>query len=204
VRGFFFVIEGGDGAGKSTQVALLAQALRERGYSDVVVTREPGATEFGAAIRAALLHAGDVAPQAEALAYAADRADHVATVIAPTMARGGIVLSDRYLDSSLAYQAQGRGLGDAQVRAINAFGTGGLEPDLTILLDITPEAGAARRDGKPDRIERAGVEFHARVAQRYRELAAEHPERYLVLDASDSAEEIHEAAVATVLELLGR
>ncbi|MCL2787047.1 MAG: dTMP kinase [Micrococcales bacterium] len=204
MRGFFFVIEGGDGAGKSTQVALLAQALRERGYSDVVVTREPGATEFGAAIRAALLHAGDVAPQAEALAYAADRADHVATVIAPTMARGGIVLSDRYLDSSLAYQAQGRGLGDAQVRAINAFGTGGLEPDLTILLDITPEAGAARRDGKPDRIERAGVEFHARVAQRYRELAAEHPERYLVLDASDSAEEIHEAAVATVLELLGR
>lgn len=195
--------EGGDGAGKSTQVQLLVEALRRRGYHDVVASCEPGGTDLGTSIRQALLHAGEVDPRAEALLYAADRAHHVATVIRPALDRGAIVVEDRYVDSSLAYQVAGRGLAEADVRGINNFGTGGLWPHLTVLLDIAPEAGAARlAGGEPDRLERAGGDFHGRVNACYRSLAAADAARYLVLDATQSRESIHQAVLERVVALI--
>jgi dTMP kinase len=201
-QGIFVVFEGGDGAGKTTQLRLLADALRARGGREAVVTREPGGTALGAQLRAALLHGGDVDPRAEALLYAADRAQHVAEVIRPALARGAIVLSDRYLDSSIAYQADGRALGEDAVRAANRLATGGLEPDLTVLLDIEPAAAAARlaaAPGSADRIEAAGPDFHAAVNARFRELAGRDPRRYAVLDAARPATELHAEVLAAVL-----
>src|SRR2546429_2275529 len=169
-RPAFIVLEGGDGCGKSTQAGILVARLRDRGR-EVVATREPGATEAGAAIRALVLGGGDLDPRAEALLVAADRAEHVAEVIRPALRRGAVVVSDRYVPSSLAYQGVARGLGVAEVARLSDWGTGGLEPDLVVVLDVDPAAAAGRRAGPQDRMEREPDEVRALVNQGYRDLA---------------------------------
>ena len=206
--GLFVVFEGGEGAGKSTQVAKLAEALRRYGR-DVVVTREPGATEVGARIRRLVLGPaldGDaLAPRAEALLYAADRAHHVATVVRPALTRGAVVISDRYVDSSLAYQGAGRTLPVEEISWLSSWATGGLKPDLVVLLDIEPRTGLARtvtRGGSPDRLEAESIEFHERVRYAFLDLASADPKRYLVLDATRPADEIATLVAQRVTGLL--
>ncbi len=186
--GFFLSFEGGEGAGKSTQTRMLADWFAERGY-EVVVTREPGATPIGQRLRQLLLDpdTGALSPRAEALLYAADRAEHVASVIRPALARGAVVITDRYVDSSLAYQGAGRDLSTGEVERLSSFATSGLRPDLTVLLDLRVEDGLARttlRDTSPDRLEQESLEFHQRVRDAFRELANTAPDRYLVVDGS--------------------
>jgi len=184
--GLFVTFEGGDGAGKTTQATLLEEWLRERGR-DVVRTREPGGTEVGVLVRDIVLHhRGHIAPRAEALLYAADRAHHVETVVRPAIARGDVVIQDRYLDSSVAYQGAGRVLDADDVRDLSLWATGGLLPDLTVLLDLDPAAARTRLDAeaKPfDRLEAEKGEFHARVRAGFLALAEADPERFVVLDA---------------------
>ena len=189
--GLFLAFEGGEGAGKTTQARLIAIWLREQGF-EVVNTHEPGATKVGMRLRALLLdtaHAG-MSPHAEALMYAADRAEHVAAVIEPALARGAVVITDRYVDSSLAYQGTGRGLRSAEIAKLNSWATGGRMPDLTILLDMPPESGLGRRTRSADRLEAEPPEFHRRVRAGFLALARAEPSRYLVLDASRPAEEV--------------
>jgi dTMP kinase len=186
--GLFIALEGGEGAGKTTQARMLAIWLREQGF-DVVTTREPGATKVGMRLRALLLdtaHAG-MSPRAEALMYAADRAEHVASVISPALARGAVVITDRYTDSSLAYQGAARGLRKDDVAWLSRWATGGLTPDLTIVLDLPPQAGLGRRESSADRLEAEPSEFHERVRAGFLALARAEPERYLVLDATRPA-----------------
>ena len=203
--GLFLTLEGGDGAGKTTQVALLEDWLVARGRR-VVRTREPGGTEVGAIIRDIVLHhRGDVSPRAEALLYAADRAHHVATVVRPALDRGDVVVQDRYLDSSVAYQGAGRVLGADEVRDLSLWATQGLLPDLTVLLDLDPAAARARRDAddKPfDRLEAERDDFHARVRAEFLRLAAAEPGRFLVLDATAPADDIAAAVRTRVSALL--
>lgn len=185
-RGFFLSFEGGDGVGKTVQSDALQQLLEGKGF-DVVRTREPGGTELGAEIRQLLLHRkGYMAPKAEALLYAADRAHNIETVVRPALAEGKVVIQDRYLDSSVAYQGAGRVLGADEVRDLSLWATDGLLPDLTILLDLDPEVGLARvrnsREGF-DRLESEKLEFHVRVRNHYLALATAEPERFLVIDA---------------------
>jgi len=190
-HGLFIAFEGGEGSGKTTQARLIAIWLREIGY-DVVTTHEPGATKVGMRLRALLLdtaHTG-MSPHAEALMYAADRAEHVASVIKPALDRGAVVISDRYVDSSLAYQGNGRGLSNADIAQLNSWATGGRMPDLTILLDMPPEAGLGRRARSADRLEAEPPEFHRRVRAGFLELARADPSRYLVLDATRSVAEV--------------
>lgn len=191
--GLFITLEGGDGVGKSTQAALLEEWLTGMGRS-VVRTREPGGTDAGVEIREIVLHhRGDIAPRAEALLYAADRAHHVATVVRPALERGDIVLQDRYIDSSVAYQGAGRVLGADEVRRLSAWATEGLQPDLTILLDLDADAARARLDGahkRFDRLEAERSEFHERVRAAFLGLAEDEPERFLVVDAARPVEEI--------------
>jgi len=198
-RGIFIAFEGGEGSGKSTQVDLLATALIAKGL-DVVVTREPGATDVGLQIRSLLLDrqastgpAGVVlAPRAEALLYAADRAHHVASVVRPALAKGSVVISDRYIDSSLAYQGAGRTLPVDEVSWLSKWATGGLRPDLVVLLDIEPSVGMARVTGRgvADRLEGESLSFHERVRYAFLDLAAADSRRYLIVDATLPAEEI--------------
>lgn len=189
--GAFISFEGCDGAGKSTQVRLLAAHLERAGRS-VVVTREPGATPLGAQIRSLLLTPGNIVPpRTEALLYAADRADHVAQVVRPALAAGSVVITDRYIDSSLAYQGAGRDLDLADIERISLWAVEGLEPDLTVLLDA-PAAelhSRMRAAGRtPDRLESEGDSFQEKVGERFLDLAAAHPERVVVVDARDSIE----------------
>ncbi|MCW2602653.1 MAG: tmk [Pseudonocardiales bacterium] len=202
--GLFIAFEGGEGAGKSMQIQRLAQALRDRDQS-VTVTYEPGATPAGKKIRGILLEAAEsVAPRAEALLFAADRAHHVETVIRPALDAGGIVLTDRYVDSSLAYQGAGRALAVEDVRRMSRWATGGLVPDLTILLDIDPAIGLARAKGRSahDLLERESLDFHERVRQAFRALAEAQPRRYLVLDATLRPDDLAAVISATVIGLL--
>ena len=203
--GLFLVFEGGEGAGKSTQIQHLATLLGQHGH-EVVVTREPGATEVGARIRAMVLSPGHtpVSPRAEALLYAADRAHHVSTVIRPALARGAIVISDRYVDSSLAYQGAGRALAVEEVSWLSAWATGGLKPHLVVLLDIDPRIGLARASlrGSPDRLEGESLDFHDRVRTSYLELAAKDTGRYLVIDATLDEKELASAISERVLPLV--
>jgi dTMP kinase len=189
-QGLLLALEGGEGAGKSTQARFLAIWLRDQGY-DVVATQEPGATKIGMRLRALLLdtaHTG-LSPRAEALMYAADRAEHVSSLIRPALQRGAVVVTDRYVDSSLAYQGAGRRLPVAEIAALSRWATGGLVPDLTILLDVPPEAGLARRVRSADRLEAEPAEFHERVRSGFLAQARADPSRYLVLDGTrDSAE----------------
>ncbi|MEH0937917.1 dTMP kinase [Micromonospora psammae] len=205
--GLFVVFEGGEGAGKSTQLEALAVRLRGHGR-DVVVTREPGATAVGARIRSLLLDPSlteALSPRAEALLYAADRAHHVASVVRPALARGAVVVSDRYVDSSLAYQGAGRTLPVEEVSWLSSWATGGLKPDLVVLLDVDPHTGLSRvaaRSQGADRLEAESVAFHERVRYAFLDLAANDPKRYLVLDAARPAEEISELVAGRVQELL--
>lgn len=201
-RGRFIVLEGGDGVGKSTQRALLGRWLEERGY-EVVLTREPGGTELGDLLRSALLHGGHVDARTEALLFATDRAHHVHTVVRPALERGAMVVSDRYLDSSAAYQGAARELGMDEVRDLSLWATNHLLPDLTIVLDLDPEVAAARREGAPDRLERESLDFHRRVRAGFLLLAAADPARYLVLDATREPRELHAAIAGRVGELVG-
>jgi dTMP kinase len=211
--GVFIAFEGGEGSGKSTQIELLAAALRDTGVA-VVVTREPGATTVGRRIRDLLLHDDEaLSPRAEALLFAADRAHHVATVIQPALDRGEVVLTDRYIDSSMAYQGAGRELTFDEIRRVSGWATSGLTPDLTVLLDIPAAKGLERargRNSRPaaagsdaDKLERESLEFHVRVSMAYRGLAEAAPGRYLVLDAMRPASELAPEILAAVEGLLG-
>jgi dTMP kinase len=202
-RGLFISFEGIDGAGKSTQVGLLAEYLRAAGRQ-VATTREPGGTELGDSIREILLHSkGHINSRAEALLYAADRAQHVALEIEPNLAAGTDVITDRYLDSSVAYQGAGRELGAGQVRELSMFATNGLLPALTVLLDVAPEVAATRLSGgELDRLESEKVEFFAAVRAEFLKLAAAEPARWLVLDASLPVAELAAAVQARVAGLL--
>ena len=191
-RGAFISFEGGDGVGKSTQLQLLAAALRAAGH-EVVSTREPGGTALGLELRDAVLHGDHVSPRTEALLYATDRAHHVDTVVRPALRRGAVVLTDRYLDSSVAYQGDGRNLGAAEVERLSLWATDNLLPDLTVLLDLDPTVGLTRLTGSPDRLERAGADFHARTRQAFLDRAAAGGDRWLVLDATASVESLAQA-----------
>ncbi|GAA3373779.1 hypothetical protein GCM10020367_35060 [Streptomyces sannanensis] len=193
--GFFIALEGGDGAGKSTQVKALAEWIRDKGH-EVVVTREPGATPIGKRLRSILLDlsSAGLSHRAEALLYAADRAEHVDSVVRPALARGAVVISDRYIDSSVAYQGAGRDLSPTEIARISRWATDGLVPHLTVLLDVSPEAARERFTEAPDRLESEPPEFHARVRAGFLTLAAADPGRYLVVDASQDPE-----AVTTVV-----
>ena len=202
----FISFEGIDGVGKSTQADLLEAHLV--GLSrEVVRTLEPGGSELGRDIRKLLLHSGHVDARAEALLYAADRAHHVATVIRPALAEGKVVITDRYLDSSVAYQGAGRILGATEVRDLSMWAIKGLLPALTVLLDLDAASAVARRANTgdaPDRLEREKVEFFEAVRACYLELAAAEPERFLGVDARLTVEEIQSQIRVRVDELLGR
>jgi dTMP kinase len=201
--GLFVALEGGEGAGKSTQARLLAIWLRELGF-DVVSTHEPGATKIGMRLRALLLdtaHTG-LSPKAEALMYAADRAEHVDAVIRPALDRGAVVVTDRYVDSSLAYQGAGRRLPMAEISELNQWATTGLTPDLTVLLDLPPLTGLGRRRSSADRLEAEPVDFHQRVRSGFLSLAEGSPDRYAVLDAARPEADLSREIQARVRILL--
>lgn len=204
-RGLFITLEGGDGSGKSTQAALLGEWLAAEGR-EIVRTREPGGTPFGNEVREIVLHSrGDISPRAEALLYAADRAHHIATKVRPALARGEIVIQDRYLDSSVAYQGAGRVLDATEIRELSLWAAEGLLPDVTILLDLNESVARERLDSankKFDRFEAEKGEFHARVRHAFLALAAAEPERFLVLDASLPIAELAERIRARVAPLL--
>ena len=201
-RGVFVVFEGGDGVGKSTQVDLLTRHLAVGGH-EVVTTFEPGATRLGALLRGVLLHgdAGDVDARTEALLYAADKAEHLHEVVRPALARGAVVLCDRYVDSMVAYQGAGRVLDPSEVERIARWATGDLRPDLTVLLDLEPAEGLGGLKDL-DRLESAGLDFHARARAFFLALAERDPDRYLVLPARRSREELAAAIVARVEQIL--
>ncbi|MEU4510919.1 dTMP kinase [Nonomuraea wenchangensis] len=203
VPGLFVAFEGGEGSGKTTQSRTIAIWLRDQGY-DVVQTREPGSTKVGMRLRAILLDAAEkgLSARAEALLYAADRAEHVEKVIRPALHRGSLVITDRYVDSSLAYQGAGRALAPDDVSKINAWATGGLVPHLTVLIDTPPEVGLTRLGGAVDRIEAEPLEFHERVRKEFRALAAAAPERYLVVDGTLPMDEITRQIQDRIHELL--
>jgi dTMP kinase len=189
-RGLFVAFEGGDGAGKSTQVRLLVAALSAAGRR-VVVTRQPGGTELGSQIRDLLLHGGEVSPRAEALLFAADKAQHVDHLIRPALDRGEDVVTDRYTDSSIAYQGAGRDLGPDEIHRLLDWAVAGLFPDLTIVLDVPAEVGRQRRGSVHDRLEREHDAFHDRVRRHFLDLAAAAPERYLVVDGTQPPARLH-------------
>ena len=189
-RGVFITFEGGDGSGKSTQIQSVREWFASRGR-EVIVTREPGGTELGTEIRRLVQNGPeDVDARTEALLYAADRAYHVATVIGPALERGAVVLGDRYIDSSLAYQGAARSLGVDEIASLSAWATQGLYPSLTFLLDLPPEVGARRRTDAPDRMERESMDFHERVRHEYLRLADAEPDRIVVIDAVGTVDEV--------------
>lgn len=203
MTGCFIVFEGGDGVGKSTQMRALVDSLTTRGH-EVVSTHEPGGTTVGLAIRRILLDptTGDLDARAEALLYAADKAHHLYQVVRPALARGAVVISDRYVDSMLAYQGAGRRLNLGEVEKIARWATGDLRPDLTVLLDM-PHADAVGKIADQDRLEQAGDDFHAAVRRHFLELARADPERYLVLPARDSRASLARRILGRVLEVVG-
>ncbi|MGY2753519.1 dTMP kinase [Thermostichus sp. MS-CIW-21] len=184
----FITLEGGEGVGKTTQQALLAERLQREGYA-CVSTREPGGTALGEALRELLLHGDPLTPLAELFLYAADRAEHVQKCILPALAAGQVVVCDRFTDSTLAYQGYGRGLDLEKIRQLNHLATGGLQPHLTLWLDLPPEVGLAR-SGLADRLEQERLEFHRRVHQGFQALAAAEPQRIVRIDAEGSPLEV--------------
>jgi dTMP kinase len=203
MAGLFITFEGGDGAGKSTQARLLATALELAGQK-VVLTREPGGTEIAEEIRNIVLNPQhvDLDDRTEALLFAASRAEHVAKKIRPALDAGAIVISDRFVDSSIAYQGIGRGLGVEQVSDINAWATNNLWPDITFLLDVEPAAGLDRVE-EPNRLEAAGDELHLDVRAAFLELAKRSPERFVVLSAARPIEELAKEVLSLVNAKLG-
>jgi dTMP kinase len=202
-KGLFIVFEGVEGAGKGTQIRLASEWLEARGEA-VLVTREPGGTPLGEHLREMLLahETGHIEPKTEALLFAASRAQHVATVIRPALSEGKIVICDRYIDSSVAYQGWARGLGEQDVLTLNVWATQGLFPDLVLLLHLEPEAGLLRSLEEPDRIEMESGEFHAKVANAYLHIAEEHPERFVVVDADRPPEQVHGSVVEALERVL--
>jgi dTMP kinase len=201
--GLFVAFEGVEGAGKGTQIRLAKEWLEEQG-AEVLVTREPGGTEVGEQLRKMLLdhETGHIEPKTEALLFAASRSQHVASVIRPALAEGKVVITDRYIDSSLAYQGSARGVGEQDVLTLNVWATQGLFPDLVILLHLEPEAGLLRSLEEPDRIEMEGGDFHAKVSDAYLRIAEEHPERFVIVDADDAPEKVHEGVVEALKRVL--
>lgn len=201
--GMFITLEGGDGVGKSTQQQRIVDWFQSRGRT-VVATREPGGTEVGALLRQIVLHhPGEIAPRAEALMYAADRAHHIQTLVRPALERGEVVVQDRYFDSSVAYQGAGRVLDANEVRELSLWATEGLMPDLTVLLDLDPGVAAQRMNATRsglDRLESAGVEFHQRVREEFLAIAAREPERFLIVDAAGHPDEVF-AVIADRLQM---
>jgi dTMP kinase len=198
--GRFIVLEGGEGAGKSTMARRLGEAIERRGH-EVVLTFEPGATTIGQRLRQVLLDPANtqLGSRTEALLYAADRAQHVAEIVRPAMERGAVVISDRYVDSSIAYQAGGRGLPEHEVRRLSRWATSGLVPDLVIVLDLDPEEGLRRTTGPGDRLEAETLQFHQRVRQAFLDLARRGGSRYLVVDASAGPDEVYQQILDEVL-----
>ena len=203
--GLFVTFEGGDASGKTTQIGLLADWLKEQGKT-VVVTREPGGSDLGNELRDIVLHRrGFIAPRAEALIYAADRAHHIHEVVRPALERGEVVLQDRYLDSSVAYQGAGRVLDPSEVREVSLWATEGLMPDVTVLLDVPADIGLARQASEErayDRLEAEALEFHERVRDSYLAIAQENPDRVVVIDGTAAIDEVHRAVLERVSQAL--
>jgi dTMP kinase len=195
--GLFIAFEGGDGAGKSTQVALLREAFEVAGRT-VTVTRQPGGTTLGREIRDLVLHGDHVAPRAEALLFAADKAHHVDQLIKPALDRGEVVLTDRYTDSSVAYQGAGRDLGAQEIHDLNMWAVDDLVPDLTVVVDVSAAEGRRRRGDVHDRLEAEEDTFHDAIRAHYLAMAQGNPQRYVVVDGTLPPDEIH----AQVLERL--
>lgn len=205
MTGLFITFEGGDASGKTTQIGLLAEWLKGKGYT-VLVTREPGGSDLGNELRDIVLHRrGFIAPRAEALIYAADRAHHIHEIVRPALQRGEVVLQDRYLDSSVAYQGAGRVLDPVEVRNLSLWATEELMPEVTILLDVPAGIGAKRQASEErqyDRLEAEALDFHERVRESYVGLAHAEPERFEVIDGTASIEDIHQLIAQRVSALL--
>ena len=203
MRGLFITVEGPDGSGKSTQIEYLRQYFEDKGY-DAIFTREPGGTPISEQIRAVILdkNNSEMDPMTEAFLYAASRAQHVAQLIAPSLERGKIVVCDRFLDSSIVYQAYARGLGKC-VNAINKYAVGDYQPDITFVLSLDAEEGLARLSGHKDRLESEELAFHRKVAEGYEALARTFPERIVLFDASECKEEVRDEIIATLEDVLG-
>ncbi|MDP4633851.1 MAG: dTMP kinase [Pontimonas sp.] len=206
MTGLFITFEGGDGSGKTTQINLLATWLESQGQT-VVLTREPGGTDLGVELRNIVLHRkGFIAPRAEALLYAADRSHHIHSLVRPALERGEVVVQDRYLDSSVAYQGAGRVLDAEEVRELSLWATERLMPNLTVLLDVPASVAKARQaqtEREYDRLEAEAEDFHTRVRESYLSLAAAEPERFLVVNGELPIEEIHHSIITKVSDLLG-
>ena len=199
-KGLFITFEGGDGCGKTTQIKLLDEYLRSKGYQ-TLLTREPGSKGLGIKLREILLnYEGEVSPRAESFLFLADRAQHVDCIIKPALENGVIVLCDRHTDSTVAYQGYGRGLDLEQIHNLNNIATNGLKPDLTIVLDVDVETSQKRVGAEKDRMESAGIEFFERVRKGFLEIAKQEPERVKVVDSTQTIEEIHKQ----ILELVAR
>ena len=203
--GLFISFEGGDGVGKTTQIRILADLLTAAAV-DHILTREPGGTELGVEIRRLLLHGGHVAPRAEALLYAADRAHHIATRVRPALERGAVVLADRYLDSSVAYQGAARSLGPQEVRDLSLWATEGLLPDLTVLLDGDPDLAERRTTGRgaKDRLEQEGDTFRTSLRRPFLTLAQAEPERFVVVDADRPVDQVADDVIEAVVTVVRR
>ncbi len=202
--GYFIAFEGGDGAGKTTHLQRLGAELAAEGVP-VVTTREPGGTPLGREIRELVMHGEtSIDPRAEALLYAADRAQHIAAVVQPALAEGTTVITDRYIDSSVAYQAAGRGLAPEDIRGLSTWATDGLLPDVTMVLDLDTDVAVRRRGADRDRIEKAGQEFHDQVINHYRQAAAADPDRYYLIDADQNIDDVYGDIVAALVESLPR
>ena len=204
-KGMFITFEGADGSGKTTQFRLFAKFLEEKGYI-VLTTREPGGTQISEKIRDIILDPAnmEMSDMTEALLFAASRAQHVSQLIKPAVAEGTIVLCDRFMDSSIAYQGYARGLGDC-VRVINEYAVQGMQPDLTFFLDLSPEDGRKRNiaAGKADRMEKQDIAFHDKVYEGYKQLAQIYSQRYVVIDASGTKEEVQERIRRSFFERCG-
>lgn len=200
-NGLFITFEGADGCGKTTQMSMLADYLKAKGY-DVVLTREPGAKGLGEKVREILLnYDGVVSDRCESFLFLADRAQNIDVIVEPAVKQGKIVLCDRHIDSTVAYQGYGRGLDIERINMLNSLATNGKKPDLTFVFDIDVETSMKRVGKEKDRMESAGIEFHNRVRHGYLELAQKEPERIKVIDASKSIEEIHKKVVKIISEI---
>lgn len=200
-KGLFITFEGGDGCGKTTQIELLDKYLRGKGFN-TLLTREPGARGLGIKLREILLnYDGEVSPKCESFLFLADRAQHIDCIIKPALKEGKIILCDRHADSTVAYQGYGRGLDINQINSLNNIATGGLKPDLTIVLDVDVETSMQRVGKNKDRMESAGIEFFERVRQGFLDIARKEPNRVKVISSSDTIEDIHKQIVELVEKL---
>ena len=197
-KGLFITFEGGDGCGKTTQIKLIDEYLRNKGYK-TLLTREPGSKGLGVKLREILLnYDGEVSPTCESFLFLADRAQHVDCIIKPALEEGTIVLCDRHTDSTVAYQGYGRGLDLEQIYKLNNIATNGLKPDLTVVLDVDVETSQARVGKEKDRMESAGIEFFERVRKGFLEIAKQEPSRVKVIDSTQSIEDIHKQVVELI------